>query len=50
MRSPDLEKEMGKGIEEKMRRLMREELRVVMKKIKEVKRWREEIKESEGRS
>lgn len=40
MRLPDLEKETGKGIEEMMRRLMREELRVVMKKIKEVKRWR----------
>lgn len=44
VRSPDLVKEIGKGVEKMMKTLMREELREVIKEIKKVKKWREEIK------
>lgn len=34
-----------RGLEETMRRLMREELSELMREIKEMKGWREELKE-----
>lgn len=43
--SPDVERLKEKGIEETLRRLMREELREVMSEIREVKGWKEEWKE-----
>lgn len=39
VRSPDLKKGMGKGVE-----MMRAELRELVKEIKEVRGWREKIK------
>lgn len=44
VRSPGVKKEMGEGIEEIIKRLMREELREVVKEIKEVKGWKKEVK------
>lgn len=44
VRSLDIEKRMGAGLEEIMRRLIREKLRGVMEEIKEIKGWKEEVK------
>lgn len=44
VKSPDLKKEVGGEMEETIRRLMREKLEKVIKKMKKVKGWKEEIK------
>lgn len=45
VRSPDVEKEMEREVDEIMRKLIKEELEVfLMKEIREIKRWREEVK------
>lgn len=45
MGSPDVGSLGEKGLEETMKRLMREELSEVIREIKEMKEWREELKE-----
>lgn len=45
VRSPDVERGKEEGMEEMLRRLMREELREVMMEIREVKGWKEELKD-----
>lgn len=45
LRFPDVGSLGEKGLEQTMRRLMREDLSGIMKGIKELKRWRKELKE-----
>lgn len=48
LRSPDVEKSTGEGLEDVMRRVLREELEGIREKIKEVGRWKEEFKKLGG--